>query len=135
MNGNAAPLDGGNANNLSVQLTAAGSGYTPGTTTATISNGVGNVGGTVTAVVSSLNLSGMGNSVGGNGNLTINAQILGSGGFSTIGTGILTLNNANTYTGTTTINNDTVILGNALGLGSTARMAWHSAPARRAPSN
>ena len=101
---------GNNNSTLYVQMTNAGSGYTPFTApTVTITDGFSTNTGTVSAVVSSLVLIGQNNYLGGAGNLTVNAQISGSGGFSTVGTGTVTLANAETYTGATTLGAGTTL--------------------------
>lgn len=110
---------GGNTKtNLYVQMTNAGSGYTPSTApTVTITDN-GSATGTNAAVVSSLTLIGSANAVGGDGNLTINAQIIGNGGFSTVGTGTVSITNANIYTGSTSVSSGgMLVLGNASALG------------------
>ena len=114
--GNAAPLVGGNAQNIFTQMTTAGSGYTPGAgaPTATLTGGVG---GTTTVVVSSLTLTGA-NVLGGDGNLTVNAQVSGAGGFSTVGSGTLTLTGQETYTGSTNVNSGVFAVNGSLAAAS-----------------
>ena len=92
-----------------VQMTAAGSGYTPSAApTVTITVG-GSATGADAAVVSQLILSGTNNFIGGNGNLAINAQISGTGGFSTTGAGTVTLTGSEIYTGTTIVASGTLV--------------------------
>jgi len=106
-----------NGNNMYVQVLTAGTGYTPGAgaPTVTLTQSGGGVGGTVTAVVSSLSLTGTNNSIGGAGNLIINAQISGTGGFSKVGNGTLTVSGSNIYSGTTTITQGNLSVTNTAG--------------------
>jgi len=103
--------------NLYTQMTNAGSGYTPGNApTVTLTQNAGAIGGTVSAVVSSLALTGTNNTIGGAGNLLINAQISGAGGgFSKVGSGTLTLSGSNIYSGTTTVTQGNLSVTNTAG--------------------
>ena len=109
----------GTNNNLYTQTLTAGSGYTPGAgaPTVTITQSGSNLGGTVTAVVSSLALTGN-DVIGGNGNLTINAQVSGAGNLNTIGSGTLTLTGQETYTGSTNVNSGVFAVNGSLAAAS-----------------
>jgi autotransporter-associated beta strand protein len=101
-------------NNLYVAMTSAGSGYSPANApTVSITNSGSNpVGGTVTAVVSSVNLTGVANNIGGDGNLTINAVVSG-GGFTKVGNGTLTLGGVNTYSSDTNLSQGKLVVAAA----------------------
>jgi autotransporter-associated beta strand protein len=87
----------------SINMTAAGTGYTSAPTF-TSSSGASFAG---MATISSLSLTGTNNQLGGDGNLTVNTaigQTASGAGFSKIGGGTLTVSATNTYTGATTVN-------------------------------
>ncbi|MFA6286507.1 MAG: autotransporter-associated beta strand repeat-containing protein [Opitutaceae bacterium] len=98
-----------------------GSGYTTApTVTVTATTGSFTTTPTATAVLSSLTLTGTGNTIGGAGNLSINAVVSGTGGgFAKTGNGTVTLNGTNTYTGLTDVQAGTLSLGNTDGLAAT----------------
>jgi outer membrane autotransporter protein len=67
--------------------------------------------------------------IGGANNLTLNSAINGNGSLTKTGTGTLTLNAANTYSGGTSLNGGTVVLGDnsALGTGAVVANAGNTA--------
>ena len=101
-----------------IASTAAGSGYSSAPTV-TINGASGGSGSaTATAVLSSVALNGVNNSIGGAGNMIINAPISDgtlSGGFMKVGAGVLTLSAANTYSGNTTVAAGGLIVTNTAG--------------------
>jgi autotransporter-associated beta strand protein len=62
--------------------------------------------------------------LGSNSNQTLSGQISGNGAITKNGTGILTLNGSNNYSGNTTINAGTVVIGNSTGLGASGNITF-----------
>jgi len=62
--------------------------------------------------------------LGSNSNQTLSGQISGNGAITKNGSGILTLNGSNNYSGNTTFNAGTVIIGNATGLGASGNITF-----------
>jgi len=96
------PTGTGNDTNFSVvgiTMTDPGTGYT-GTPTFTFDGNPF----PATAVLSSVNLNTATAGIGGTGDITIGAEVLGTGGLGKVGANTLVLSGANTYAGTTSIN-------------------------------
>jgi autotransporter-associated beta strand protein len=62
--------------------------------------------------------------LGSNSNQTLSGQISGNGAITKNGTGMLTLNGSNNYSGNTTINAGTVVIGNSTGLGASGNITF-----------
>ena len=62
--------------------------------------------------------------LGSNSNQTLSGQISGNGAITKNGTGTLTLNGSNNYSGNTTINAGTVVIGNSTGLGASGNITF-----------